>query len=153
LKSNIVLKKESPFRRFWPLVFVAALLCGCSTVKFVADYDSATLDKTLDAAKEVDLFYGKLLEAPETSRAYAKYADPYVTIEVDLRALVSRNKSRTLNDESTTISSNIVKLWDACWAAHKANNAYKSGMAKLDRDNFSEQFQSAEQDEIAKQSK
>src|ERR1041384_1190618 len=91
------------------LIFVF-MVAGCS-VKLIADYDSATLEQILSTGKKVDLFYGKLLETPEKERSYSKYSNQYVEIEVDVRDIVSRNKARELNKESTRISEIILKQW------------------------------------------
>lgn len=126
------------------------LFSSCSAVKFVADYDSTTLDKILDTGKKVDLFYGKLLEMPEKDRAYSKFADQYVEIEVDIRDLVTRNSVRPLNSESTKISETILKQWNENRDKHKAKDGYKDGTAQLDRDNLIDLFRYAANAESAK---
>jgi hypothetical protein len=88
---------------------VGLALGGCS-IKFVADYDSTTFEEILKIGKKIDRFYGDLLETPENSRQYQKYADKYVEIETDLRSLYTRNKARTLNQESAEISEIALNL-------------------------------------------
>ena len=124
-------------------------LCGCS-LKYVADYDSTTLEQTLAAGKKVDLFYGNLLETLPSQRPYAKYSTSYVDIEVDLRALVSRNQARALNGESIRIAQIILEKWDKYKDNHKAKGGYPDGIARLDRDRFLRLFRAAADAEEAK---
>lgn len=131
------------------IVIFAFALSGCP-VKFVADYDSATFDQIIGIGKKVDRFYGDLLEVPEGNRQYVKYADKYVDIETDIRSLYIRNKARPLNDESTQISEIILNLWVKYKDAHKKNDGYSDGKAKLDRKRFTRLFISAANAEAAK---
>jgi len=128
-----------------------ALGLGACTVKLVADYDASTFEEILRVGKEVDRFYGMLLEAPEGQRPYAKYAQQYVDIETDIRSLVTRNQARPLNDESTQISETILKLWIKYKDKHKANDGYATGAATLDRARFVRLFKAAAAAEEAKQ--
>lgn len=131
----------------WLVVSIA--LSGCA-IRLVADYDSGTFDEVLKAEKEVDLFYGNLLETPQKERSYSRYAGQYVSIETDLRLLVTRNKSRPLNQESTSISETILKLWVKYKEKHQADNGYSDGNAKLDRARFTRLFRAAASAEEAK---
>jgi hypothetical protein len=133
------------------LLVLAGLLAlnGC-TVKFVSDYDAATYEEILRVGKAVDKFYGDLLEEDESKRSYDKYSEAYVELETELRSLVTRNKSRPLNSESTKISESILKLWIKYKTRHKQKNTYKTGNAKLDRNRFIRLFVSAASAENAK---
>lgn len=138
--------------RFWSffVVLIACIALGGCTVKYVADYDSATFIEILSVGKKVDLFYGNLLETPAQNRQYQKYAEKYVEIETDLRSLYIRNKIRTLNDESTKISDSILKLWLKYKNNHSAKDEYTDGNAKLDRARFTRLFTAAADAEDAK---
>jgi len=142
--------------RTW-LVLCAVLLLafglGACTVKLVADYDEATFNEVLRVGKEVDRFYGMLLEVPEGQRPYATYAKQYVDIETDIRSLVTRNQARPLNKESTQISETILKLWIKYKDKHEAKNAYPTAVAKLDRHRFQRLFRAAAAAEEAKKLK
>ncbi len=137
----------------WGVLFVLAglfVLNGC-TVKFVSDYDSATYEEILRVGKEIDKFYGNLLEETEGNRNYHKYSEKYVELETELRSLSTRNKSRPLNKESTAISESILELWIKYKANHEKNDGYNTGIAKLDRKRFIRLFVSAASAEAAKQ--
>ena len=132
------------------LIFFGTLaLYGCS-IKLVADYDVKTFEEILNVGKEVDKFYGTLLEMDENDRKYQKFSEKYVDIETELRSLNIRNKSRPLNDESIKISQSILGLWIKYKEKHKSKNKYSNGNAKLDRNRFERLFISAASAEAAK---
>lgn len=137
------------FARFSVLLFLALSLGGC-TIKWVADYDSVTFEEILKVGKKVDKFYGELLEMRLADRAYQKFSDRYVDIETDIRSLVTRNKARALNDESTQISEITLNLWIKYKNNHQAKDTYSDGIAKLDRNRFGRLFASAASAEQAK---
>lgn len=124
------------------ILFAAASLSSC-TIKWVADYDSAAFEEILKVGKKIDKFYGDLLETKSDDRAYSKFSAQYVDIETDIQSIVTRNKARALNNESTQISESILKLWVKYKEAHKANNTYSDGKAKLDRARFIRLFAAA----------
>lgn len=130
-------------------LLMAFALSGCA-VKFVADYDSVAFEEILKVGKKVDKFYGDLLETQSDDRAYQKFGAQYVDIETDIRSLVTRNKARELNEESTEISEIILKLWIKYKDAHKEKNTYSDGTAKLDRKRFIRLFAAAASAEQAK---
>lgn len=135
------------------LLLVVLIISGCGSVQFVADYNSKTYEEIIRVGKEVDKFYGTILEKNESDRAYSDYSDysiKYVEIESELRSLYIRNLSRPLNEESTKISESILDLWVKYKAKHKTKNKYKSGNAKLDRNRFVRLFSSAASAEVAK---
>lgn len=137
----------------WLAMAVGLLLAvglGACTVKIVADYDASTFEEVLRVGKEVDRFYGMLLEAPQGERPYSKYSIQYVDIETDIRSLVTRNQARPLNKESTQISETILKFWGRYKDKHKANNGYSTGTANLDRNRFERLFKAAAAAEEAK---
>lgn len=124
------------------ILFAIIALSGCA-VRWVADYDATTYEEILKVGKKVDKFYGDLLETKSDDRAYSKYSAQYVEIEADIQSLVTRNKARALNNESTQISESILKLWVKYKELHKAKNTYSDGMAKLDRARFIRLFTAA----------
>lgn len=131
------------------LLLFAAASVGCN-VKFVADYDETTYEEILRVGKEVDIFYGELLETAESNRSYQDYSQSYVLLESELRSLYARNQSRPLNDESTKISRSILNLWIKYKNRHQEKGTYKTGNAKLDRNRFIRLFISAASAEAAK---
>ena len=125
-------------------------LGGCTTIKLVADYDAATYEEILRVSKEVDKFYGLLLETPENSRSYKNYSVKYVELEASIRSMHVRNLSRPLNKESTKITKNILDVWIGHKDQHQAKDTYTSGNAKLDRKRLQYMFVQAATAEEAK---
>jgi hypothetical protein len=119
---------------------------GCARVKFVADYNQASFDETLRLAKQVDLFYLRMLESD--ARPYGPLAEQYVTIEAELAGLVRREKARPLNSESARIAQVILGFWRSYKAKHKAADAYVD--ARFDRRRFERLFEAAVSAEAAK---
>lgn len=131
------------------LLFTSLALSAC-TIKLVADYDSVAFEEILRVGKKLDRFYGDLLETPASQRVYTKFSAQYVEIETDIQSLVTRNKARALNKESTEISEAILQLWEKYKEAHKARDNYSDGIAKLDRKRFVRLFAAAASAEYAK---
>ena len=111
---------------------------------------SKTYEEIIRVGKEVDKFYGLILEKDESDRSYSDYSVKYVELESELRSLYVRNLSRPLNEESTKISKSILELWVKYKKNHKSKNKYKSGNLKLDRNRFVRLFSSAASAEVAK---
>jgi hypothetical protein len=135
--------------QFTVLLLFACSFNGCP-VKLVTDYDSVTFEEILKVGKQVDKFYGNLLEVQPNERAYQKFSDRYVEIETDIRSLVTRNKARALNEESTQISEITLNLWLKYKENHKAKDIYSDGTAKLDKNRFIRLFAAAASAEQAK---
>jgi hypothetical protein len=131
------------------LVLLASLSApGC--FRLIAPYDEQTQQAIFTAARDVDQFYGDLLEAPPSGRAYAKFSGRYVQIDTELRALVLRNEVRPLNQDSTGIVRDIQKLWEEKQGQHHRTDGYSDGAARLDRARFTRLFRYAATAERAK---
>lgn len=101
----------------------AVLLAGCS-LTLIDEFDKDTLDATFAVARKVDEFYARLLDRPAGDRRYAELSDAYNAIEADLNSLVLRNKVRPYNEDSVTIVTNALTLWQKYKAGHKADDGY-----------------------------
>ncbi len=117
------------------------LLAGCPHLQLVAQYDATTFEETIRVGREVDLFYGRLLELPPDERHYAPFQDRYIEIDADLRALARRNAARALNSQSREISESILGFWGRYREKHKSRNRYDD--AAFDRDRFTRLFNAA----------
>ena len=146
--------RSSPYisrrlRHFAVLFVVAFAVNGCA-IKLVPDYDGVTFEEIIKVGKKVDRFYGDVLETKSIDRPYQKFSERYVDIETDIRSLVTRNRARALNEESTQISEIVLKLWVKYKDNHKLKDTYSDGNAKLDRNRFIRLFSSAASAEVAK---
>ncbi len=102
------------------VAFVMVLLSGCA-IQLVADYDAELAQEIIKVSKEVDRFYGALLETRYKDRSYEKFKDTYIDIEVNIRGLVVQNKARPLNDESISIAETTLEKWIKYKNKHKEN--------------------------------
>ena len=132
------------------IIFAATqAVVGCS-VKFVADYDSVAFEEILATAKNVDKFYGTLLDTDPGARSYALFASQYIALQADIQGIVTRNQVRALNAESTEIAQTILLLFTKVKERHKSQDTYSDGNAKLDRGKFARLFAAAASAEKSK---
>ncbi|MFP3873833.1 MAG: hypothetical protein ACLFV1_05205 [Thiohalophilus sp.] len=141
--------------RVFPVVFLIVLLgafaSGC-TIRYVADYDAEVKDEILRIAKEVDRFWGKLLDTPSDQRAYARFGEDYSRIESDLRGLLMRNQIRPLNALSTKQSQIALDLWLDDRQAHRENDGMSDFIARRHRQQFARVFVAMARGETVKES-
>jgi hypothetical protein len=128
------------------VTIMAAAVPACAPVKFVADYNQASLDEAFRLAKQVDLFYLRMIE--NDARPYAPFSEQYLTIEAELGGFVRRERARPLNSESTRIAQTILDFWRAYKAKHKRDDRYPD--ARFDRRRFERLFDAAVSAEAAK---
>ena len=147
--QTIVTRHRAFLRPLLPLAISLIVISGCG-IHLIAPYNAETKKTIFQCAKQVDRFYGELLETNEQSRQYAKFSEAYVAIEAELNALVFRNKVRSLNTDSIDISERILKLWQKYKARHKEKDTYTTGNAELNRDNLARMFAYAVRAEGAK---
>src|SRR3990172_5907472 len=131
------------------LVFLASMI-GC-TVRYAAEYDASIKEEIIRIAKQVDLFYGRLLETPSGERQYKNHKDDYLKIEADLRALELRNEIRTFNKESTAQTKIALDLWLEDRESHKKDNTVDDATLRLHRKQFTRVFVAMAKGDGAKQ--
>jgi hypothetical protein len=136
------MKKFIPFLSIVLISFGMLTLNSCR-VTFVPAYNaeiSAQIDNT---NKTVDKFYLSMQEtttAENNGRAYAKFTDQYVNIEVELNSLLNKNKIRPLNENSTRICEITLQLWIKYKEEHKQDNTLSNGLIKLNQKSFDDLF-------------
>lgn len=133
------------------LLMLALSVPGC-TVRYVADYDAEVKAEILRIAREVDLFWGRLLDTPSGERQYANFQADYNRIESDLRNLVMRNEIRPLNRLSTEQSQIALDLWIGDKSSHKENDTISDFIARRHRQQFVRVFVAMAKGEMAKES-
>jgi hypothetical protein len=116
-------------------IFLILIGTGC-TVRYVAEYDATIKDEIVQVSKEVDLFWGELLDTPSNEREYDKFKNRYNEIETDIRGLVMKNEIRPLNKESTKQAKIVLELWIEDKDLHKKNNSFSDFEAKRHRKQF-----------------
>lgn len=132
-----------PNLRYLPLCLllltVAVTLTGC-TIQLVADHDQETEDEIVRLAREVDLFWGQLLDTPEPERPYEAFRADYNRLESDLRALVLQNEIRPLNEASTQQARTALALWQEDREHHRAEDGFSDFLARRHRHQFERIF-------------
>lgn len=128
---------------------IAGMLSAC-TVKLVSDYDASIKEETLEIAKKVDLFWGKLLDTEVDERKYASFKDQYNEIETDIRGLLMKNKIREQNEISTKQIENLLNLWIDDKKIHKENDTFSDFEAESHREQFVRVFTAIAKGEEAK---
>ena len=134
---------------FLPIFLLAFLLGGC-TVHYVADYDASIKNETVRVAKEVDLFWGNLLDTPSNERQYDKFKVQYNEIETDIRGLLMQNQIRPLNEESTRQVQIVLDLWIEDRTSHKKKDSISDFIATLHRNQYNSLFIAIARGEEAK---
>src|SRR5574344_449765 len=134
---------------FLPILLLAFLIGGC-TVHYVADYDASIKNETIRVAKEVDLFWGNLLDTPSNERQYDKFKVQYNEIETDIRGLLMQNEIRPLNEESTEQAQIALKLWIDDRTSHKKKDSISDFIAALHRSQYNRLFIAIAKGEEAK---
>lgn len=151
------------------MLFFLMVSQGCA-IKLVADYDAELSNEIVNVSKQVDKFYGELLETTYSDRSYETFKDRYIAIEVNIRALVLQNKARPVNEESISIAKTTLEKWLKYKEKHKDNwtnyqltegeankieakDIYKDTLAKNHRKRFTRLFTAMSVAEEAKKMK
>ena len=132
------------------IIFAATLaVVGCS-VGLLRTMIQLRLKKFWPLRRNVDKFYGTLLDTDPGARSYALFASQYIALQADIQGIVTRNQVRALNAESTEIAQTILLLFTKVKERHKSQDTYSDGNAKLDRGKFARLFAAAASAEKAK---
>jgi hypothetical protein len=122
------------------LMFLSLNACK---VTLLPGYDANISEQIVNTAKAVDKFYLSMQDntsAENGGRAFSKFSEQYVNIEVELNALLSKNKIRPLNQNSTRICEITLELWTKYKEEHKKDNTLSDGLVKLNQKTFSDLF-------------
>ncbi len=140
------------------LLTFAVILCMATAnscrVTFVPSYDAAVSAQIDNTAKAVDKFYLIMLattKAENDGRAFDKFTEDYVNIEVELNSLMLQNRIRPLNENSTRICEITIQLWLKYKLEHKKDNTLSDGLIKLNQKTFSDLFYAMQVAEKGKQ--
>lgn len=124
------------------LSIIAIVLSSCR-ISLIADYDDRIAQQIELTAKKVDKFYLTMLETTsqdDKNREYSNFIDEYVDIEVELNALLSRNKVKSLNKNSIRICEITLELWIKYKEEHKKDVRLSDTKIRLNRKNMGELF-------------
>ncbi len=118
------------------------LLFAACKVQFISNYNAELSKEINETAKKVDNFYLTMQDVPLADRQYDHFSTGYIDIEVDLNSLVTKNRVRPLNNESTRITEISLQLWEKYKEEHKKDNSLSNGLIKLNRKTFNDLFYS-----------
>lgn len=119
--------------------FFIMLLSGCA-LNLISDYDEQSLQDMERIAKQVDMFYAKLLYTPSEQRHYQNFNQDYITIEVELNALKTRQQIRELNELTFKQVQIAQNLWHQDMQQHKKNDGISDFIIKRHRKQFNRVF-------------
>jgi len=132
------------FKRTLLSVLILSLLAlNACKVTFIPGYDAKIAEQIENTSKAVDKFYLSMLDATSAEkggRAFGKFSEQYVNIEVELNSLLNKNRIRPLNENSTRICEITIQLWMKYKAEHKKDNTLSDGLIKLNQKTFSDLF-------------
>ena len=130
-----------PTFRIIQISFFAFLLVFASCkVQLVSNYNADLSNEINTTAKKVDNFYLTMQEIPADKRQFVNFSTTYIEIEVDLNSLVTKNRVRPLNVESTRIAEITLRLWEKYKEEHKKDNTLSNGLIRLNKKTFSDMF-------------
>ena len=127
------------------ILFTAIIAFGFNSCKvsMLPDYNATITEQINTTAMKVDKFYLSMQESTtqeKDGRAYSNFIEDYVEIEVELNSLLSQNKTRPLNKNSTRICEITLQLWVKYKEEHKVKNTLPNGLLILNRKTFSDLF-------------
>lgn len=86
----------------------------------ISAFDTKTQEQTLSVAKKIDDLCSSLVESYETP--YSRYAEKYRVIDVELKNLLLRQESRSLNSASVEQQRLVIENFNKIWEAHKSED-------------------------------
>lgn len=125
------------------ILLLSILAMPSCRVQFIPVYDAKIAEQIDATSKAVDKFYLTMLAtstAERDGRAFNKYLEQYVDIEVELNSLLNKNKIRPLNENSTRICEITIQLWQKYKQEHQEDNTLSDGLIKLNNRTFSDLF-------------
>ena len=124
-------------------MILSLLALNSCKVTFIPGYDAKIAEQIENTSKAVDKFYLSMLDttsAEKGGRAFSKFSEQYVNIEVELNSLLNKNRIRPLNENSTRICEITIQLWMKYKAEHKKDNTLSDGLIIVNRKTFSDLF-------------
>lgn len=115
------------------------LSSGCS-VQLVSDYDHQSQQQMMNVAKQVERFYLELALQPVEKRSYQVSSKGYIQIDVELSALLLRQKVRELNELTTKQVTMTQTMWQQDQLTHRKNNTISDFIIKRRRAQYQRVF-------------
>jgi len=113
---------------------LSTLLFSACKVTLVPKYDDKIAEQIEYVAKSIDKLYLTMLETTTEAnggRAYNKFADRYISIEIELQSLLNKNKAREKNEETVKICEKTISMFEKYKNEHKKENTISDTDIKL----------------------
>jgi PBP1b-binding outer membrane lipoprotein LpoB len=130
--KTMIRQSRSKFIVWAALIMGALFFSSCVTL--VPKYDANIAEQTEQVSKSIDKLYLTMLETTTEAgggRAYSKYAEQYVAIDVELQYLLIKNKARKNNAETVNICEKVISMFDKYKNEHKRENTISDADIKL----------------------
>lgn len=118
---------------FFALILSILLFSACRII-LLPNYDDKIAEQIENVSKSIDKFYLTMLETTTESnggRAYGKFAEQYITIEIELQSLLNKNKARAKNEETVKICEKTITMFEKYKNEHKKENTISDTDIKL----------------------
>ncbi|MBQ4839334.1 MULTISPECIES: hypothetical protein [Pseudoalteromonas] len=117
------------------MILALSLASGCS-LNLVSDYDRASQQQMMKLMQKIDGFYLHMQHVDVPKRQYSHYASSYLNIEVDVNALLQRQKVRSLNELTIKQVEILLQLWQQARKAHQEQNSISDFIIKRRRSEY-----------------
>ncbi len=131
-------------------LLILSLSSGCA-LQMVSSFDIQTEQQIMDVAKTVDKFYAQLSELPKEKRTFHFSQSTYLNIEVELSALLMRQKVRELNELTIKQVEITQSLWLQDKKQHQQANSISDFLIKTRKQQYQRLFLAMIRGEQAKQ--
>jgi maltodextrin utilization protein YvdJ len=131
-------------------LLILSMASGCA-LQMVSNFDMQTEQQIMDVAKKVDRFYVQLSELPKEKRTFHFSLSTYLNIEVELSALLMRQKVRELNELTTKQVEITQNLWLQDKKQHQQANSISDFLIKTRKQQYQRLFLAMIRGEQAKQ--
>ncbi|MBQ4813112.1 hypothetical protein A7985_21910 [Pseudoalteromonas luteoviolacea] len=129
------------FKSWIKLVVILATLLilssqvGCS-LHLISEYDRASQQHMLSLMKKIDGFYLHMSNVEPAKRKFSHYSSGYTNIEVEINALLQRQKVRELNELTVKQVEILLELWQQGKLAHKTKDSISDFIIKRRRSEY-----------------
>jgi hypothetical protein len=116
------------------IIMMCSLWCNACRLTLVPQYDSTIAQQIENVSKSIDKLYLTMLETTteaNNGRAYSKFAESYIAIEIELHSLLNKNKVRKNNGETVKICEDVVCMFDNYKNEHKKENTISDATITL----------------------
>ena len=134
-----IIAPNRPKLIIFPVFILIMLFFSACRIILVPNYDDKIAVQIENVSKSIDKFWLTMLEMTTEAndgRAYSKFVEQYITIEVELQSLLNKNKMRVKNENSVKICEKTISLFEKYKNEHKQANTISDTDIKLNLNNM-----------------